>query len=316
MRRGFTLIELLVVVAIIALLISILLPSLNGARRSARQTLCLTNERNIGVAVRQYAEENGDVHHVQWANDALRFVSVSGGRFQLLRPFLLLPNGQVNTQARVAYWAALYDPYFGVFTDPAFYGIQGFGPQSMLKGWENTRCPEAKYTLPAFRQIAGTGSESGGGSATFPDDPYTSYSSYCFNGVTGGFSGVVDVGYPNLFRNQNGVRVPQKLGRINRPSDIIMFHDGSEVMLDGNGDTLFQMDQWTTTVLGVEKSRWIEEYFRHPGGSAVGWVDGHANMTSRNRAAEVKREWRAERPSLGIGGVPLTQRIPYYNAPF
>lgn len=54
---AFTLIELLVVVAIIALLISILLPSLNGARRQAKQVQCLTNMASIGKASMFYAQE-------------------------------------------------------------------------------------------------------------------------------------------------------------------------------------------------------------------------------------------------------------------
>jgi prepilin-type N-terminal cleavage/methylation domain-containing protein len=57
-RSGFTLIELLVVVAIIALLISILLPSLVRARDSAKQLLCSTNLKTQGEAVHFYAEDN------------------------------------------------------------------------------------------------------------------------------------------------------------------------------------------------------------------------------------------------------------------
>jgi len=57
---GFTLIELLVVVAILALLVSILVPSLKSARELAHRALCLSNMRNTTLAVLMYgADENG-----------------------------------------------------------------------------------------------------------------------------------------------------------------------------------------------------------------------------------------------------------------
>jgi len=59
-KVGFTLIELLVVVAIIALLISILLPSLARAREQAKRTVCGQNTRTIVTACKTYAHSNSD----------------------------------------------------------------------------------------------------------------------------------------------------------------------------------------------------------------------------------------------------------------
>ena len=53
-RNGFTLIELLVVVAIIALLVSILVPALQKAREQAQRVVCLSNEGQMGLAVCLY----------------------------------------------------------------------------------------------------------------------------------------------------------------------------------------------------------------------------------------------------------------------
>ncbi|MBE0536081.1 MAG: type II secretion system protein [Phycisphaerae bacterium] len=59
-KKGFTLIELLVVIAIIAMLLSIMAPSLHEARERGKRAVCLANLRAIGHAIHVYALDNND----------------------------------------------------------------------------------------------------------------------------------------------------------------------------------------------------------------------------------------------------------------
>jgi prepilin-type N-terminal cleavage/methylation domain-containing protein len=59
-KRGFTLIELLVVIAIIAILAAILFPVFAKAREKARTNSCLNNQRQIGVAIQMYVQDNDE----------------------------------------------------------------------------------------------------------------------------------------------------------------------------------------------------------------------------------------------------------------
>ena len=68
-RQGFTLIELLVVIAIVGALAALLFPVFAKVRENARQTECVSNERQFGQAFMAYAQENNECLPVQRGDD-------------------------------------------------------------------------------------------------------------------------------------------------------------------------------------------------------------------------------------------------------
>lgn len=58
---AFTVVELLVVVAIVGILAALLLPVLSGAKERAKRAACLNNLRQLGIAVRLYADDNSNI---------------------------------------------------------------------------------------------------------------------------------------------------------------------------------------------------------------------------------------------------------------
>src|SRR6187402_1482213 len=67
--KGFTLIELLVVIAIIAILAAILFPVFAKVREKARQTSCLSNQKQIGLGIMQYNQDNDEDYPLLRVND-------------------------------------------------------------------------------------------------------------------------------------------------------------------------------------------------------------------------------------------------------
>ena len=102
---GFTLVELLVVIAIIALLVAIVVPSLGRAKESARMTVCGGNLKELGKALFMYAEENSDLLPIMvvtsgnwstWDSEALWYLGHNAKVFRCPSDPLIANEGVSN----------------------------------------------------------------------------------------------------------------------------------------------------------------------------------------------------------------------------
>ncbi len=103
MRKGFTLIELLVVIAIIAILSAILFPVFSKAREKARQTSCLSNQRQIGLAAQMYCQDNSETLP---GTSPYALSSVSTTSWGTTSPWYAVTPYDASTDTNLASWQA------------------------------------------------------------------------------------------------------------------------------------------------------------------------------------------------------------------
>lgn len=147
-RSGFTLIELLVVIAIIAILAAILFPVFAQAREKARQTTCLSNEKQIGLAIMMYTQDYDEVYPLMQRDPtAPEIASVAGASSAdpitwqwVINPYV--KNGNQTVSANTGH----FELTGGVWNCPDFpvqnasrqYGMnEGIGGDLSQYAWGN-----------------------------------------------------------------------------------------------------------------------------------------------------------------------------------
>jgi len=102
-RKGFTLIELLVVIAIIGILAAMVFPVFARARESARKAVCLSNVKNIALAMQMYLSDFNEffpLEHDKAAADFFNDFGLSRGRYEEVYPSVCNHARQANPYLR------------------------------------------------------------------------------------------------------------------------------------------------------------------------------------------------------------------------
>jgi prepilin-type N-terminal cleavage/methylation domain-containing protein/prepilin-type processing-associated H-X9-DG protein len=278
-KQGFTLVELLVVIAIISVLAAILFPAFASAREKARQIACLSNVKQMGLALMQYEQDNDEII-VPYASENPNGGNDPNTAYQRVWPGLLQPyikNG-LNTST------------VNNVTNPNASGIfqcPSFDISKIVQGADASDCDGAGYA-----ESIGVNSPQ----ITFADYgislPFGP--SIGFNAYTQGSMGTPTAPYNNYPGSGliYGTVVNMMIGQVQRPSETVFIGDGWTGYPSSTSSYAGQF----TSLFGCEGDK------IHQGtGENFLFLDGHAKFIQGNILTKVSQD-----PTVGYYMTYLT----------
>jgi prepilin-type N-terminal cleavage/methylation domain-containing protein/prepilin-type processing-associated H-X9-DG protein len=252
-QLGFTLIELLVVIAIIGVLIALLLPAVQGAREAARRTACQNNLHQIGIALHNFLDANGEFP-AGCLECEFRFPSP---RKQIAWNAYILPQIEESS----TYEAFHFDKPYKDFDN---LNAAGRVIPTFL-------CPSTARTN---RKGFTTGDRNGNGTWDAGDNlAYTDY---------GGLFGVGRL-TPTILPENEGVLIYEHRVRVSQIPDglsktaivgVCTGRDHTYASEWSNGQNIF--DQFFSNLINASQNN--ELWSDHPGGVFAAFCDGHVQF--------------------------------------
>lgn len=274
---GFTLIELLVVIAIIAILAAILFPVFSMAREKARQTSCLSNQKQLGTAILMYIQDYDEAMPLAYG--------AVNGLWQSLR-YIPVPYNWVPGQSQ-----AQYD------SNNCFWANSTY---AYTKNYQLLACPSAGNA-----RITGTYPAS-----SIAPVPVT----YSYNGDLHGYS---DAGIntpatcPLLWEGDGKAKL---LGYQRANPNMVCFSAASCMYQSGNCDQVSNgcVDwMWSASVGGIDGPTTV-----HTGGQIFTYADGHSKWQRVGASTQPAMTSKETDPgcSYNAGGYPQLSWYDQYYA--
>ena len=275
-RPGFTLIELMIVVAIIAIMIAILIPSLARAREQAKIIKCMANMKAMSMGMLTFSEDHNGYGQLMAIGDEWRQIDSSRKRYEY--------DADNAGNPILSPWPVAYGPYIGArgmttenYFDTSRPGTGGGGGTRRRGGGGDAAPAETtvKSEAPVLRCPSDLNPIHNVG---FPR-PLFGILSYSINHDLFGTS----IGGGRTWRDgkaQTGRRLEGNLINIVRPSEVVVFIDGGNDPYSYDGALIIDSDHGNGPYLpGYSIKAHGLPVNRHSkkGGLSAALADGHAS---------------------------------------